>query len=71
MNRQQRRARAKRKPDKAKPMSRAETVNLTRGGIDTVAGNFASVVDLNETLHAETGIWALEPERYRRKKVQR
>ena len=101
MNRQQRRAKAKRKPDKVKPMSRAETVNLTwdvflllaltalhdkygfgktrlaefkrhvRGGIDTVTGNFASVIDLNETLHEETGIWALEPERYRKKKVMR
>ena len=86
MNRQQRRAKARRKPDKPKPASRADMVNLaydvvlrfgktrladfrrhTQGLMDTVVGNFASVIDLNETLHEETGLWVIEPERYKRR----
>ena len=38
-----------------------------QGGIGTVAGNFASIVDLNETLHEENGLWVIEPERYKRR----
>lgn len=97
MNRQQRRAKARRKPDKPKPASRAEMVNLAydvvllfamttlhdkygfgkirlaefnrhvQGLMGTVVGNFASVIDLNETLHEETGIWAIEPKRYKKR----
>lgn len=35
--------------------------------MDTVIGNFASVIDLNETLHEETGLWVIEPEQYKRR----
>ena len=38
-----------------------------QGLMDTVVGNFASVIDLNETLHEETGLWVIEPERYKRR----
>ena len=97
MNRQQRRAKARRKPDKPKPASRADMVNLAydvvllfamttlhdkygfgktrladfrrhiQGLMDTVIGKFASVIDLKETLHEETGLWVIEPERYKRR----
>lgn len=42
-----------------------------QGLMDTVVGNFASVIDLNETLHEETGIWVMKPEQYRKKRVMR
>ena len=38
-----------------------------QGLMDTVIGNFASVIDLNETLHDETGLWVIEPEQYKRR----
>ena len=95
MNRQQRRAKARRKPDKPKPASRADMVNLAydvvllfamttlhdkygfgktrladfrrhiQGLMDTVIGNFASIIDLNETLCEETGILVFQREQYR------
>lgn len=45
-----------------------QTLDATSQSLmDTVVGNFASVIDLNETLHEETGLWVIEPERYKRR----
>ena len=95
MNRQQRRSKARRKPDKPKPASRADMVNLAydvvllfamttlhdkygfgktrlldfnryiQSAMETVAGDFASIIDLNETLCEETGILVFQREQYR------
>lgn len=97
MNRQQRRAKARRKPDKPKFPPRGASVNLAydtfllltmtvlhdkygfgqtrlldfnryiQSAMETVAGDFASIIDLNETLHEETGLWVIEPEQYKRR----
>lgn len=95
MNRQQRRAKAKRKPDKPKFPPRGASVNLAydtfllltmtvlhdkygfgqtrlldfnryiQSAMETVAGDFASIIDLNETLCEETGILVFQREQYR------
>ena len=92
MNRQQRRAKARRKP---KFPPRGASVNLAydtfllltmtvlhdkygfgqtrlldfnryiQSAMETVTGDFASIIDLNETLCEETGILVFQREQYR------